>query len=99
MKLPVRLRPEVVGDLTQAADWYNEQRRNLGNEFVEAAYAAFEILAERAESFPPVRRDVRRALMKRFPYAIYFRRDPDAVIIFVVIHTARPPRVWRKRLT
>jgi toxin ParE1/3/4 len=98
VKIPIRLRPQVVDDLTQAADWYNQKRAALGNEFIEEAYRAFDVLSDRAESFPLVRNDVRRALMKRFPYAIYFRRDVDAVTLLLVVHTARAPRVVRKRL-
>ena len=62
-----------------------KKRENLGREFIDEAYAAFDIIADRAESFPVVHKDIRRALMKRFPYAIYFRQEMDAVIIFVVI--------------
>ena len=98
MKLPIRLRSEVIHDLTQAADWYDKQRAGLGAEFAEEAYAAFEALAERPRSFPVVRRNVRRALMKRFPYAIYFQPEDEAVTILVVVHTARSPGIWKRRL-
>jgi plasmid stabilization system protein ParE len=98
MILPIRLRPEVVIDLSEAAAWYNDRRRGLGQEFVEAAYTAFDAIAERPESFPVVHKGVRRALMKRFPFAIYFRNETEAIVVFVVIHTARSQRAWKRRL-
>lgn len=93
----IRLRSEVVDDLAQAADWYRRQRPELDKEFLDAAYAGIDVIAARPASFPVVHKDVQRALLKRFPYAIYFRTDREAVIILVVVHTARSPRVWRKR--
>jgi toxin ParE1/3/4 len=99
MKLPIRLRPGVVSDLTEAADWYNRRQPELGDDFVHAAYDAFDLLAERPGSFPVVYKNVRRALMRRFPYAIYFRIESEAIVILVVIHTARSPRMWKRRST
>ena len=98
MKLPIRFRPGVATDLTAAADWYDEERPGLGTEFAQAAYDALGVIAERPESFPLVRPNARRALMRRFPYAIYFRIEHDTVVVLVVVHTARSPSVWRKRL-
>ena len=98
MPIAIRLREEVVNDLSAAADWYNDQRAGLGDEFVQAAFAAIDELAERPTWFPVVRKHVRRALMKRFPYAIYFKVERSAVTVFVVVHTARARTVWRKRL-
>ena len=98
MKLPIRLRPGVATDLSTAANWYNNERPGLGDEFVQAAYDAFDVIAERPLSFPVVRGNAHRALLKRFPYAIYFRVEHETVVVLVVIHTARSASVWRKRL-
>lgn len=98
MMLPVRLHLEVVNDLSQAADWYNNQCPKLGNEFLDAAYRAFDLLASRPKSFPIVHKHVRRALMRRFPYAIYFKIEHESIMVLVVIHTARSPQGWKQRL-
>jgi plasmid stabilization system protein ParE len=98
MKLPVRLRPEVLKDLTDAANWYDRERAGLGAEFANAAFDAFDEIAERPSSFPIVHKGARRALMKRFPYAIYFRADAQLVTIQIVVHTSRSPRIWKRRM-
>jgi hypothetical protein len=54
MRHRLRLRPDVVEDLSLAADWYDERRAGLGNEFLQVAYQAFDIIARRAGSFPLV---------------------------------------------
>jgi plasmid stabilization system protein ParE len=47
--------------------------------------------------FPAVSREIRRALLQTFPYAVYFRVTDDAVIILAVLHLRRDPRTWRDR--
>jgi toxin ParE1/3/4 len=45
-----------------------------------------------------VYRDVRRALVGRSPFAVFYVVQPDTVIVVAVLHTARNPRLWRNRL-
>jgi plasmid stabilization system protein ParE len=48
--------------------------------------------------FPEVVPGVRRALTKRFPYAVYFRVEQSRVVIVVVVHQSRDPAVWQQRV-
>jgi hypothetical protein len=41
--------------------------------------------------------DVRRYLIKRFPYGIYYTLENDAVIIWAVKHLHRNPDYWQHR--
>ena len=41
--------------------------------------------------------ETRRALVRRFPYAIYFRPVSDEVVVLAVMHGRRLPRRWRSR--
>ena len=43
--------------------------------------------------------DYRRALVRRFPYAVFYGYDGDAVTVQAVLHTARDPAKWRQRLS
>ncbi|MFH1570139.1 MAG: hypothetical protein ABIL09_19255 [Gemmatimonadota bacterium] len=40
----------------------------------------------------------RRALVRRFPYAVFYECTANAVTILAVLHTARDPAKWRQRL-
>lgn len=97
MSVPIVLRSAVYDELTAAADWYDENRVGLGNELLEETDAALNIVAERPESFPIVWKDVRRVLLRRFPYAIYFKVEGKRVLVMCFVHTARSPRFWKKR--
>jgi len=70
--LPIALSIAVHEDLDQAAEWYEEQRRGLSDALLLDVEAALEAIRERPNSFPAVGARTRRALLKRFPYAIYF---------------------------
>jgi len=60
MRLPVVLRRKAGRDLASAYDWYETQRRNLGDQWLSAVTASFHAIAEFPEMFPKVPRDIRR---------------------------------------
>ena len=47
--------------------------------------------------FPRVHGIVRRALSKKFPYAIFFIEDETTVVVLAAVHMARNPEVWKRR--
>ena len=44
--------------------------------------------------FPCVHGEVRRAVVSRFPYAVFYRVDPKRVVVLAVLHMARDPKLW-----
>ena len=95
---PVILRPEARRDVLAAYRWYENQRRGLGGEFREALEKVIESLREKPKSYPVVLRDARRALLKRFPYMVFYREYDDAIVIVAVMHGKRDPETWQRRL-
>jgi len=47
--------------------------------------------------YPVVRRNTRRALLRRFPYAVFFRTYDEIVVIVACMHGRRNPRRWQVR--
>lgn len=97
MGKPLIIEPEAEADLQQAWLWYELQRRGLGDDFSLCIEATLIAISERPASFPQVHRRARRALVHRFPYLILFRNLPEAVIVLGVFHTARNPKLWKRR--
>jgi plasmid stabilization system protein ParE len=93
----IRFRPEVVDDLSAASAWYGRERAVLGDAFLSAVERCVETLASDARLHPVVHRDVRRALVSRFPYAVYFVADGDVVTVIAVLHVRRNPEAWHAR--
>ena len=94
----VLYRAEAAADLAQAFSWYEAQRTGLGDEFQAAVQASVRIIVDLPDAFPIAHADVRRALVHRFPYAVYYRRfGTNEIEILACLHNRRSPRVWRRR--
>ena len=72
MKPSVRLRPRAETDLQEAFAWYEEQRAGLGQDFLLTVEVTLARIERNPKSFPVVHRTVRRALLRRFPYCVFF---------------------------
>ena len=93
----VVLRSAAVADVEVAYRWYEAQRPGLGGEFLNEVEACLERISERPLSFPAVINDARRALLRRFPYSVYFRLRGDEARVLALLHQARDPRLAQKR--
>ena len=94
MGLPVVYRRKVGRDLAGGYAWYNGQRDGLGEEFLAAVGAAFDTIERFPDIFAGVHGEVRRAIVSRFPYAVFYRVETKRVVVLAVIHAARDPKVW-----
>ena len=97
-RLVIRARAEA--DIHEAALWYNEQTPGLGGAFLLEVDAALQRAGENPYAFLRLcrRPEVRRVLMARFPYRIFFLLLPEAVIVIRVLHGARHDREWQRRV-
>ena len=93
------LRPKAERDIVIARQWYDQVRPSLGNEFLNAAFKAIRNVVSSPFQYPVIYRHTRRALLTRFPFAIYFRTTGNTVVIVGVLHTRRNPRQWQIRET
>ena len=99
MKYQVRVRRLAERDLEATEDWYNDQRPGLGDEFRQTIDELFARLASNPRIYPQVHHQVRRAVLRRFPYLIYFLIDDTRVIILAVLDSRRGPESHRRRTT
>ncbi len=85
-------------DIAEARRWYDAKRVGLGREFREAVRVVESLVKAHPDSFPRVHGEIRRVLVTRFPYAVYYQRlDADTVEIVACLHTRRGPRTGRSR--
>lgn len=102
MAAEVELLPQSRLDLAEAYAWYEKRSVGLGERFLSkvenclTSVAAQPNLREMAHKSKL--RVYRRALVERFPYAIFYAFEGDVVTVFAVLHTARDPKKWRRRL-
>jgi plasmid stabilization system protein ParE len=97
VSLRLVVRPQAEAELAAARNWYETQRAGLGQEFVDDVVTTSAAIAARPLSFPKVHGEKRRAILRRFPYGVFFRTTTDEIIILGVVHGRRHPREWRFR--
>lgn len=91
---PLRIRPQAASEVNAAFVHYEGQRTGLGHEFLRAVDAAVAALGRDPGMHPEVRPGVRRALLRRFPYGVFFAAGDAAITVLAVLHHRRSPRRW-----
>jgi plasmid stabilization system protein ParE len=90
--------PDAAADATAGFRWYEEQRPGLGSQFLDCVLACLERVRRSPELLARVRGEFRRALVRRFPYAVFYELVDQTVTVYGIVHTARDSAKWRSRL-
>ena len=90
----VVIRPDAEQEINHAADWYEERKPGLGGEFIGAVIAVLDNIERHPRSQPIVRGRVRRALLPRFPYGVFYAEENSVIVILACLHARRSPRRW-----
>jgi toxin ParE1/3/4 len=95
---PISVTPIARRDLIDAQDWYESEAPGLGRRFRSAVDAVIKRISTNPRQFPVVHKNVRRARLRRFPYALMFVIEPDeALTIIACFHGSRDPSRWQER--
>ena len=84
-------------ELDQAFEWYETQQKDLGVQFLNEFDAAIRRISSYPESYILIEKNVRRCLVKRFPYGILYGIDTDKIVVIAVAHLHRKPDYWIDR--
>jgi plasmid stabilization system protein ParE len=95
--IEIRVESPAAAELAEATQWHEDQQEGLGSKFVAELEAALERVAQSRELYAPVYRSFRRALLRRFPYAIYFILEPGVATITAVLHQRQAADRWQTR--
>ncbi len=91
------IKPKAEADLESAKHWLNDQRDGLGEEFLDAVEVAFGRILATPDMHQIIRADVRRAVIRRFRYLVFYRVKPDRVTVLAVLDGRRDPSTWIER--
>jgi plasmid stabilization system protein ParE len=94
---PLTVRRLARLDIEEAATWYEDRVGGLGTRFLEEVDHCLESIRSAPSRYPVVYRDVRRALLKRFPYAVFFLFRDETITVIACVHTRRHARRWQRR--
>jgi plasmid stabilization system protein ParE len=89
--------PAADLDVEAAFTWYQNEREGLGQEFLEELRAAYDRIAEGPLKYRDLRSGIRRTLVRRFAYAVYFAVEGEIIVVLAVLHAHRDPAEWQMR--
>ena len=96
MPREVVFRPQAEDDALAVRAWYESRRAGLGREFGQAVETLILRIVENPFLFQRIHVETRRAVLPRFPYAIYFRAS-DAEVVVLAIHGRQHQSRWQDR--
>ena len=97
VRLPVVFRDLATQDVREAQGWYGSCVPGLGEHFVRSLQLVVGLIAEHPLACAVVHKNIHRALLPGFPYALFYVVFPDCVRVLACLHQRRDPKVIRKR--
>ena len=94
MKYELLLRGRAKADIRRAAKWYERQRKGLGRDFVAELDAALALIEANPEQYEIVHREIRHAILRRFPCGVFYRIQTAKISVFAVMHLKRDDIPW-----
>ncbi|MCB1226314.1 MAG: type II toxin-antitoxin system RelE/ParE family toxin [Verrucomicrobiales bacterium] len=88
---------DVACDLKQAVCYYRKGGADLAARFLSAYQSSLDSLRSHPFKGPVVEEPVRRVLIPRFPYALYYFVEGDTICVGALASTWRDATHWRER--
>jgi len=88
---------EAETDALAAFRFYEDRREGLGERLRDHLGMALGRIQTSPEMSPIIYRDLRRKLVERFPYAIFYRVYPGLVYVVAIMHAKQNPAIWKRR--
>ncbi len=94
----IELSDEAEGDFDKSFEFYYEDSPKVANTFFKQINLCFESIKQNPKSFPVAHKDVRKYVVKKFPFVIYYQIIDTVIQIIAIFHTSRNPEIWNERI-
>lgn len=90
--------PEAEAEFVNSIDYYEGIEKNLGYDFAVEVYSTIERIVSHPQAWPIIETDIRRALVKRFPFGVLYSEEAEGIFIVAMMHLHRNPGYWKNRI-
>ncbi|MFM6204590.1 type II toxin-antitoxin system RelE/ParE family toxin, partial [Planktothrix sp.] len=97
MTYKIKISEEAELDLDDAYQWYESQVNQLGSELIRVVDQNLALIQQNLLAYPIIYNNVRRKLLPRFPYGLFYVIHDDIIFILAFFHVKRDPQQWKKR--
>jgi plasmid stabilization system protein ParE len=92
----VVFRPEAEDEALATREWYEARRAGLGKEFAQAVNEIVSRIVDAPLAYQRAHGETRRAVLSRFPYAVYYRLAGEDIVVLGV-HGRQHESRWQSR--
>ncbi|MCU0288669.1 MAG: type II toxin-antitoxin system RelE/ParE family toxin [Acidobacteria bacterium] len=90
--------PEALQEYEEAVLYYSEISKNLAAAFIKCVENGIKKILECPNAWQIVEENIRRHLINRFPFGIYYSIEKEYIMIISVMHMNRKPGYWISRI-
>ncbi|OKH17495.1 type II toxin-antitoxin system RelE/ParE family toxin [[Limnothrix rosea] IAM M-220] len=92
MKLPIFITSQTEQDLENIYDWYEKRSKGLGSEFIRIIDSNLAQIQRYPEAYLVVLKNLRRKIIRRFPYALFYLITEKQVTVLACLHLKQAPQ-------
>ncbi len=96
-KYKIELSDEAENDFDNSYEYYADESEKVADNFYKQVNSGLETIAKNPQGFQRAFKNVRRYVMKKFPFVIYYRIENMIVQVIAIFHTSRNPKIWKER--
>jgi len=93
-----RFHPDALEEYQESAQYYVSINPLVARRFVDEIEAAIRQMCKHPKAYTIIEDDIRRCLVKKFPFGLYFSLEADYLLIVAVMHLSRMPEYWKERI-
>jgi plasmid stabilization system protein ParE len=97
-KLKIVVHREAQHEVREAFDYYEDISEGLGFEFMRSLDASLQFIERNPLAYQKIRKEVRRALLRKFPYALFYVAEENQIVIIACFHQKRSGIDWLRRI-
>ena len=94
----IELSDEAEVDFDKSYEFYYEDSPKVAETFFKRINLGFENIKQNPNTFPIAHRDVRKYVVKKFPFVIYYRIIDTIIQVIAIFHSSRNPEIWNERI-
>ena len=90
--------PEAEVEFNEAINYFEEIKSGLGCDFSDEIFDAIERSISMPDAWPVIHKNIRRTLLRRFPFGVLYSVEMDEIYVIAVMHLHRHPGYWLHRV-
>jgi plasmid stabilization system protein ParE len=97
MAKAIEFLPGARIDFEESFDWYAARSVGAAIGFASAVEDALNLIGDDPDRFATVGRGCRYCALKRYPFRVVYRDEPERLLIVAIAHAKRRPGYWHGR--